>query len=310
MLWWSRPFSRAGAIVLVAAASGHLSLPGVARADEGSSDNAENESAAIDPTQDAYQDTDPSALTDFEPALDTHGTWVEDPTYGTVWAPNPAEVGADFTPYLSAGHWAYDDSDVWVSDYAWGWAVFHYGRWVRIVGPRWAWIPGRLYADAWVVWRVGDDATAFVGWAPMQPTWGWHDGVAWLFGFVPQETFVFCPSRDLFAPNVATRVVTGAPAIPIAPHMRPYVRASPAVGAPPSPRPGPQGPPPAALGIEASRVVHLARTDAAQVRARQFARPSTALALGARAPVPHPVGPKLISRPYAPRAFPSSPRRK
>jgi hypothetical protein len=77
-----------------------------------------------------YQDTDPSALSDFRSTLDPYGTWTEDPTYGTVWVPSPTVVGSDFTPYVSAGHWAYDDDYVWVSDYQWGWAPFHYGRWV------------------------------------------------------------------------------------------------------------------------------------------------------------------------------------
>ena len=74
---------------------------------------------AIGADSDAYDDSDPSALTDFHGALDAHGSWVDDPRYGTVWVPNRAEVGADFTPYTTAGHWAVDDSDqyVWVSDY-------------------------------------------------------------------------------------------------------------------------------------------------------------------------------------------------
>ena len=42
--------------------------------------------AAGAPTDD-YTDTDPSALTDFHQTLDSHGTWVDDPTYGTVWVP-------------------------------------------------------------------------------------------------------------------------------------------------------------------------------------------------------------------------------
>lgn len=37
---------------------------------------------------DSYADTDPSALTEFRPALDGHGQWVNDPTYGTIWVPN------------------------------------------------------------------------------------------------------------------------------------------------------------------------------------------------------------------------------
>jgi len=307
------------ALVLVAAAAGHSSSPRTAHADDGTSGGAANESGPIDLAQDAqvglagdaYADTDPSALTDFEPALDPHGTWVDDPTYGTVWTPSPNEVAADFTPYVSGGHWAYDDSYVWVSDYTWGWATFHYGRWVWIAERGWVWIPGRLYADAWVVWRISDGTTAYVGWAPMPPVWGWRAGVAGIFDFVAPEPFVFCPSQELFAPNVAPRVLAGDRAAAVASHTRPYVTASPVVGTSYSPRSATQGPPPAALGIDASRVAHLARADRAQMRARQFARPSTAIALGGRAPVPHVVHARLVTLPYAiPRALPRPARRK
>ncbi len=257
---------------------------------------AEGDAQQVGVADDAYADTDPSALTDFQPTLDPHGTWVEDPTYGTIWTPNAEEVGSDFAPYVSGGHWAYDNGDVWVSDYSWGWAAFHYGRWVWLGDRGWSWIPGRLYADAWVVWRVGDDVSGYVGWAPMPPTWGWRGGVAGLLGFVSIEPFVFCPSRQVFAPDLTPRVVSGQPAAPLMAQTRPYVKASPTVGAPTAAHP-PQGPPPASLGIEATRVPRPATTDVALVRARQFARPSTALALGARAPVVHLVRPRLVARP-------------
>jgi hypothetical protein len=274
------------------------SAPKVARADDdGTGDPAASgDEQAVAVTADEYADTDPSALTDFSPALDPHGAWVDDPTYGTVWMPNADEVGADFSPYASAGHWSYDNDYEWVSDYDWGWAVFHYGRWVRLRDRGWSWIPGRLYSDAWVVWRVGDDASAFVGWAPAPPVWGWRGGVAGLLGFVPQEPYVFCPPRELFAPDIAPRIVGGERAAVLTSETRPYVMASPSVG----PSRGPRvtvGPPPSMLGIEPGRVSHVAQADLALTRARHFARPSTALPMGARAPVPHVVRPRLVARP-------------
>jgi hypothetical protein len=256
---------------------------------------------------DAYADTDPSALTDFQPALDPYGTWTDDPTYGTVWTPNPDQVGSDFEPYASDGHWGYDDDYVWVSDYSWGWATFHYGRWAWLQGRGWAWFPGRQYANAWVTWRVGDDASAYVGWAPAAPTWGWRDGVAGMLGFVSWEPFVFCPLGDVFAPNVGPRVVRGDTASTAMAHTRPYVKASPTVGAPYIP---PPGPPPASLGIDPSRITRVSRTDAALVHARQFARPSTALALGARPPVAHVLRPRLVSRQMVRQAAPARPVRR
>src|SRR6516225_4250247 len=51
---------------------------------------------AIGEDPDSYEDNDPSALTDFRATLAPYGTWTDDSTYGTVWAPSPTVVGADF----------------------------------------------------------------------------------------------------------------------------------------------------------------------------------------------------------------------
>jgi hypothetical protein len=292
------------AVALVGAATQNVAGPLEARADDPTGVSVSDEAAEgadadaqVGVTADAYADTDPSALTDFAPTLDPHGTWVDDPMYGTIWTPSLDEVGADFAPYASAGHWSYDDGEVWVSDYTWGWAAFHYGRWVWLRDRGWSWVPGRLYADAWVVWRIGDDGSGYVGWAPMAPTWGWRGGVAGLLGFVAFEPFVFCPSRTVFAADLGPQIVRGQPAGPLMAQTRPYVRASPVVGSPAGNPRGPQGPPPASLGVEASRLPRPTTTDVALVRARQFARPSTALALGGRPPVVHFVRPRLVVRP-------------
>ncbi len=65
-------------------------------------------------------------------------------------------------PYTT-GHWAYVApwGYTWVDDAAWGYAPFHYGRWVQWQG-RWGWVPGPpqvrpVYAPAFV---------AFVGGGP------------------------------------------------------------------------------------------------------------------------------------------------
>jgi Family of unknown function (DUF6600) len=240
----------------------------------------------VDP--DAYADTDPSALTDYRATLDPYGTWDDDPDYGTVWVPNQDAVGSDFVPYVSSGHWVYDDDYVWVSDYEWGWVPFHYGRWVWIGGHGWAWVPGRVYAGAWVVWRVGDDEWGYVGWAPMPPLWIWRRGVAVGIGFVPWEPYSFCARGDIFAPVVATHVVVGERAAVIAAHTRPYVQASPTVAAGhPFAQPLMHGPSPASLHIDPATVSHATTADRGLSHARDFAHPSTAQPLGAHPPTPH-----------------------
>ena len=238
------------------------------------------------PPDDEYADTDPSALTDFRQALDPYGTWVDDGTYGTSWTPNQDEVGADFVPYDSDGQWDYVDGDyLWVSGFAWGWVCFHYGRWAYSAG-RWLWIPGRTYAPAWVDWRFGNDDPTYLGWAPTAPAWEWSGGSAVALGFLASEPWMFAHGADLFGPGLSTRVVTGRAAATVVSNSRPYVRAHPSVAGHVVIQPVMHGPPASMLGIDPAQVPQ-ARLGAREQRARQLARPSTAMPLGAHAPAPH-----------------------
>ena len=100
----------------------------------------------------------------FYDGLSPYGQWIDYPNYGYVWSPN---VGPDFKPYATNGHWVYsEDGWVWASDYNWGWATFHYGRWFYENGYGWLWVPGYEWAPAWVSWRRSDD---YYGWAPLSP---------------------------------------------------------------------------------------------------------------------------------------------
>jgi len=176
-----------------------------------------------------YMDTDPSAVTMWRSELAPHGTWVEDPVYGLVWIPDESVVGPDFVPYLTAGYWGYtaDGDWIWVSEYEWGQVVFHYGRWVRIPNRGWAWIPGRVYAPAWVVWRVGEPGYDYVGWAPMPPTYYWYGGVAVAFWMVPPPYYVYCESRHVFVHHVHRHVLGGRRAREAGRYTNPYRPARP-----------------------------------------------------------------------------------
>jgi hypothetical protein len=115
--------------------------------------------------------------------LDRYGTWGQDPTYGAVWY--PATTVANWAPYRY-GHWSWVSpwGWTWVDDAPWGFAPFHYGRWTMI-GPRWAWVPGRLgprplYAPALVVFLGGSNGQfsmgsgPAVGWYPLAPGEAWY----------------------------------------------------------------------------------------------------------------------------------------
>jgi hypothetical protein len=94
------------------------------------------------------------------------GNWIEVGDYGYCWQPNVAS-SADWRPYTD-GYWAYTDVGwTWVSYEDFGWATYHYGRWVRLEDQGWLWVPGYEWGPAWVSWRTGGDA---IGWAPLPPT--------------------------------------------------------------------------------------------------------------------------------------------
>jgi hypothetical protein len=105
----------------------------------------------------------------FYDNLSDGGNWVEVGDYGYCWQPSVAVSNTGWRPY-SDGYWAYTDVGwTWVSYEDFGWATYHYGRWLRLRGRGWVWVPGREWGPAWVSWRTGGD---YVGWAPLPPRRG------------------------------------------------------------------------------------------------------------------------------------------
>jgi len=109
--------------------------------------------------------------------LDEYGTWKQTPDYGPVWV--PTDVSPGWAPY-SYGNWDYIGpwGWTWVDAYPWGFAPFHYGRWVSW-GGAWGWAPGPYWVRPWY-------APALVAW------WGgpgWGAG----FGFGFGGGFGWCP---------------------------------------------------------------------------------------------------------------------
>jgi hypothetical protein len=99
--------------------------------------------------------------------LSSQGNWVQTDNYGYVWQPGVQDP--NWAPYTD-GHWVYTDEGwTWVAgqDEPWGWATYHYGRWVNLDGTGWVWVPGYTWAPAWVSWRYGG---GYCGWAPLPPT--------------------------------------------------------------------------------------------------------------------------------------------
>jgi len=112
--------------------------------------------------------------------LDRNGRWENDPEYGALWVPRAVVPG--WAPYRF-GQWAWIApwGWTWVDDAAWGFAPFHYGRWV-FLRNNWCWAPGRyvarpVFAPALVAWvgsplggvSISIGGGPAVGWFPLGP---------------------------------------------------------------------------------------------------------------------------------------------
>ncbi|MCS1408493.1 MAG: hypothetical protein M2R45_01668 [Verrucomicrobia subdivision 3 bacterium] len=115
----------------------------------------------------------------FYNELSPYGTWIHMNNYGWVWQPTAATVNVNWRPYYDRGHWIYTDAGwYWHSDYPWGWAPFHYGRWSLEAEHGWVWVPGIVWAPSWVSFRYTD---AHCGWAPLPPYVDYSVGVGFTY---------------------------------------------------------------------------------------------------------------------------------
>jgi hypothetical protein len=117
---------------------------------------------------DPAADDAPVTMSDLQQATEPYGDWIDTPEYGRVWRPDQAVVGDDFEPYLTSGRWI-SAAEGWAfeSAWVWGWATFHYGRWLWDARTtRWLWSPDLVWGPAWVQWRTFADSVA---WLPLAP---------------------------------------------------------------------------------------------------------------------------------------------
>ncbi len=142
----------------------------------------------------------------FHDYLSPHGRWVVAGSYGNCWV--PADVAAGWSPYVD-GEWVWTDYGwTWDSSDPWGDVVYHYGTWVWEDPYGWVWVPGTVWAPAWVTWAYTDD---FIGWAPLPPTFVL--GASGFFGapvVISQTRYVFVPTTQFVGVNVSSVRVSAA----------------------------------------------------------------------------------------------------
>ncbi len=139
---------------------------------------------------DASAAGDQASVDVFTQPLAEDGDWIDTPDHGRVWRPSIDVVGTDFVPYSTGGRWVATDAGwSFESDYDFGWATYHYGRWYSDARLGWVWTPDVVWAPAWVEWRSGG---GYVGWVPAAPA-----GVV-----VLDDRWTFVEERYLVSPNI------------------------------------------------------------------------------------------------------------
>lgn len=147
----------------------------------------------------------PANVSYFYDELSPYGSWVEVSGYGRCWRPTVAVWNSSWRPYADGGRWLWTTSGwYWYSDYSWGWAPFHYGRWTCPAGIGWVWTPDVHWGPAWVSWR---STSSYCGWAPLPPSARfvvghgfYHNTLSVGFGFdfgLSDHDYVFLPTGRL-----------------------------------------------------------------------------------------------------------------
>ncbi len=125
-------------------------------------------------TEKSFEASDPYVSPEMTGAEDfaQYGDWSTDDVYGATWTPRGLPVG--WAPYRF-GHWAYIApwGWTWIDDCKWGFAPFHFGRWIK-KPTGWTWTPiprGQhpVYAPAIVAFVNGRGAGRNIAWVPLGP---------------------------------------------------------------------------------------------------------------------------------------------
>jgi hypothetical protein len=161
------------------------------------------------------QPAQPVTTNQFVDALAPYGSWVNISGYGLAWQPTVVVINSSWRPYADCGRWVWSNHGwYWDSDYSWGWAPFHYGRWYCHPTLSWVWFPDTHWGPSWVSWRY---SPSYCGWAPLPPTACYRPGigfsyynrsvgVSFEFG-LGSSSYCFVPTRNFCHPRPRDHVV-------------------------------------------------------------------------------------------------------
>lgn len=155
------------------------------------------ETVVVQQPQTVVVEQQPETVNYFYSSLAPYGSWMMVPDYGWCWQPTCAVVDHGWRPYGPRGNWEWTTSGwYWHSEYTWGWAPFHYGRWYVAGSRGWVWVPDHTWGPAWVSWRTTPD---YCGWAPLPPAAHFTPGIGFsYYGHDVGVSFGFGLSSDLY----------------------------------------------------------------------------------------------------------------
>jgi hypothetical protein len=112
-----------------------------------------------------------------------YGEWLWDDYYGYVWRPyiDNGTYPWGWSPYYY-GRWSYSGGQMfWVPEEPWGWVPYHLGIWQWDKKRGWLWLPGSMFAPAWVDW---DFYFGYACWRPWS-LFDWMSGDPYMYGSDP-----------------------------------------------------------------------------------------------------------------------------
>jgi hypothetical protein len=122
-----------------------------------------------------------------------HGEWLWDRYFGYVWRPflnGHSYPWGGWMPY-TYGRWTSVQGQLfWVPGETWGWVPYHLGFWVWNKNKGWLWIPGSVFAPAWVDWAC---CSGYYCWRP----WSYLDWYGYDWGILPQFAYSVFLDSDL-----------------------------------------------------------------------------------------------------------------
>jgi len=123
-----------------------------------------------------------------------YGEWLWDDLYGYVWRPflDDMMYPWGWGPYMY-GSWSNVGGQMyWVPGEPWGWIPYHLGIWQWDKKLGWVWLPGSLFAPAWVDWEF---FFGYCGWRPWS-LFDWFDGFYTDFAYMNDDWYYGWPGGE------------------------------------------------------------------------------------------------------------------